>query len=183
MSILEIIFIGIGLSMDAVAVSMSNGMVYKNIGKDKTIAMPLFFGAFQGLMPLIGFYAGSIFSDFISKYSGIVTLVVLGIIGGKMIKDGFSSDDNDDESKESKLSYKILFLQGIATSIDAFAVGVSFCALGANILVSTPIIAVTTFICSSIAIYIGKKFSNLLGNKAQILGGIILVIIGIKAIL
>lgn len=182
MEIFEIILIGIGLSMDAVAVSMSNGMVYKNIEKDKTLAMPIFFGVFQGMMPLLGFFAGSLFSDFISKYSGMVTLIVLGIIGGKMIKDGLSPEDEGEENATS-LTYKVLFLQAIATSIDAFAVGVSFCAAGTNIFLSAPIIAVTTLICSAIAVYIGKRFGNLLGDKAQILGGIILVIIGIKAIL
>lgn len=182
MSFLEILLIGIGLSMDAVAVSMSNGMVYKNLTKDKFIAMPIFFGVFQGLMPVIGFYAGSIFSDFISKYSGIITFIVLGIIGSKMIKDGFGSPD-DEEVSSKNLTYKVLFLQAIATSIDAFAVGVSFCAVGANILVAAPIIAITTLICSLLAIYIGKKFGNMLENKAQILGGLILVFIGIKALL
>ena len=182
MSFLEILLIGIGLSMYAVAVYMSNGMVYKNLTKDKFIAMPIFFGVFQGLMPVIGFYAGSIFSDFISKYSGIITFIVLGIIGSKMIKDGFGSPD-DEEVVPKNLTYKVLFLQAIATSIDAFAVGVSFCAVGANILVAAPIIAITTLICSLLAIYIGKKFGNMLENKAQILGGIILVLIGIKALL
>ena len=182
MGIFEIILIGIGLSMDAVAVSMSNGMVYKNIGKDKFISMPIFFGVFQGLMPLLGFYAGSLFSNFISKYSGIVTLIVLGIIGGKMIKDGFFPEDEGEESYSS-LTYKVLLLQAIGTSIDAFAVGVSFCAEGTNILLASPIIVITTLICSTIAVYLGKKFGNLLGDKAQILGGVILVIIGIKAIL
>ena len=181
MNLLEIIFIGLGLSMDAAAVSMTNGMVYSNMTKDKEAAMPIFFGAFQGIMPILGFYAGSLFEELITKYSGIVTLLVLGIIGVNMIREGFSKEE--ETNNKSVLTYKILFFQGIATSIDAFAVGVSFCAIGVNVFSSSAIIAITTFICSIISILIGKKFGDILGEKAQILGGVILILIGIKSML
>lgn len=180
MNILEIILIGVGLSMDAVAVSMTNGMVYKNLTRGKEIAMPALFGVFQGLMPLLGYFAGSLFTVFISKYSGITTLIILGLIGGKMIKDSFQ---HEDMKNNMRLTYKVLLFQAVATSIDAFAVGVSFCATGANIQLAAPIIAVTTLICSMLAILIGKQFGNMLGSKAQMLGGIILILIGIKSIL
>lgn len=180
MNILEIILIGIGLSMDAVAVSMTNGMVYKNMTKGKEISMPIFFGLFQGIMPLLGFYAGSLFTVFISRYSGITTLIILGLIGGKMIKDSF---EHEDARKDLKLTYRVLLFQAFATSIDAFAVGVSFCATGANIQLAAPIIAITTLICSMLAILIGKQFGNMLGSKAQLFGGVILILIGIKSIL
>lgn len=181
MNLFEIIFIGLGLSMDAAAVSMTNGMVYSNMTKDKEVSMPIFFGAFQGIMPILGFYAGSLFEDFITKYSGIVTLLVLGIIGVNMIREGLSKEE--ETNNKSSLTYKILFFQGIATSIDAFAVGVSFCAIGVNVFSSSAIIAVTTFICSIISILIGRKFGDILGDKAQILGGVILILIGIKSML
>lgn len=179
MNILEIILIGIGLSMDAVAVSMTNGMVYKGMSRGKELSMPLVFGFFQGFMPLLGYYAGSLFAVFIGKYSGITTLIILGLIGGKMIKDSFSKEDN--RGKSRNLTYRVLLFQAVATSIDAFAVGVSFCANGANIQLAAPIIAVTTLICGMIAILIGKQFGNMLGSKAQIFGGIILILIGIKS--
>ncbi|WP_027398611.1 manganese efflux pump MntP [Anaerovorax odorimutans] len=181
MNILEIILIGIGLSMDAVAVSMTNGMVYKNMTKGKELAMPIAFGLFQGGMPLLGYFAGSLFTVFISKYSGIITLIILGFIGGKMIKDSFNDDQNNNNN--ISLTYKVLLFQALATSIDAFAVGVSFCATGVDINFAAPIIAITTFICSFLAIIIGKRFGNILGSKAHMLGGIILIIIGIKAII
>jgi len=182
MNILEIILIGIGLSMDAVAVSMTNGMVYKNTTKAKLLAMPLFFGFFQGFMPVIGYYAGGIFSEFITKYAGIFVLIILGFIGSNMMKEGLSSDKDENDSNAS-LTFKLLLFQAIATSIDAFAVGIGFSAMNVNILSSTLIIGTTTAICSLIAIFIGKKFGNLLGKKAEIFGGIILIIIAVKAIL
>lgn len=181
MNLFEIIFIGLGLSMDAVAVSMTNGMVYSNMTKDKEASMPIFFGLFQGIMPILGFYAGSLFEELITRYSGIVTLLVLGIIGINMIREGISKEE--ETRNKSILTYKILFFQAIATSIDAFAVGVSFCAIGVNVFSSAIIIAITTFLCSIVAIIIGRKFGDVLGEKAHILGGVILIIIGIKSIL
>lgn len=178
MGYLELILLGIGLSMDAFAVTISNSMTYKGMDRLKAMSMPLIFGFFQGLMPLIGFYAGGIFGDFISKYSGIVILIILGAIGAKMVVDGIRNKDEECEPKV--LSGKILLFQAIATSIDAFAVGIGLKAVGASILQGSVIIAVTTFICTFIALFIGKSFGCLLKNKAEILGGVILIIIGIK---
>ena len=180
MTIYEVLLIGVGLSMDAGAVSMTNGMVYDNIGKAKTFAMPLFFGAFQALMPLLGYFAGGLFSDFICRYSGIVILAILGFIGGKMVKDGFSHGDDMHEVTK-KLTYKILLAQAVATSIDAFAVGVGFVAGRTDIAFAVSLIGATTFILSLAAIFIGRRFGDLLGSKAEILGGVILICIGIKA--
>ncbi|MBU5487917.1 manganese efflux pump MntP family protein [Clostridium sp. MSJ-8] len=149
--------------------------------KDKEASMPIFFGLFQGIMPILGFYAGSLFEELITRYSGIVTLLVLGTIGINMIREGISKEE--ETRNKSILTYKILFFQAIATSIDAFAVGVSFCAIGVNVFSSAIIIAITTFLCSIVAIIIGRKFGDVLGEKAHILGGVILIIIGIKSIL
>ncbi len=182
MSILEIILIGVALSMDAAAVSMTNGMVYKDVNKSKIIAMPLFFGFFQGFMPFIGYHAGGVFSEFLSKYSGILVLIILGLIGVNMLKGGLFPDKEDDSSVED-FTYKLLFFQAIATSIDAFAVGISFSATNVAIIPAVLIIGVTTALCSLLAIFIGKRFGDLLGKKAEILGGIILIIIAIKAVL
>ncbi len=184
MSILEILLIGIGLSMDAFAVSISNSMVYPNLKFRQYAGMPVFFGFFQGLMPLIGFYAGSFFAEIIEKYSGIVILLILGIIGGKMIFDGIREMKAPEEEKEEAkgtLTVRMLFFQAIATSIDAFAVGVGFVAAQINIWSTVSIIAGTTFILTVIAILCGRAAGEKLGDKAQIVGGIILVIIGIKA--
>lgn len=185
MSLIEVILVGIGLSMDAIAVSISNGMVYRTAPLQKKLAMPLSFGIFQAIMPLAGYFAGGLFADVITKYSGIVIFVILGVIGGKMIKDGICHSD-DTTSEESKLSYKMILIQAVATSIDAFAVGVGFAAGGmtmADIYYSVSLIGIITLLLSLWAIFIGRRFGSMLGSKAEILGGAILVIIGIKALL
>lgn len=193
MSLFEIILIGIGLSMDAVAVSMTNGMVYKGSSKGKTYSMPIFFGAFQGIMPLIGYFAGGLFADVISQYACWLIFVILGCIGGKMLKDGLEHIKEEkemcgqsvevDEAEEVKtLTYKMLFVQAIATSIDAFAVGIGFSVAQVNILPAVGIIGFTTALCSLAAIFIGKKCGDMLGSKSEILGGTILVLIAIKAL-
>lgn len=222
MGLIEIILIGIGLSMDAVAVSMTNGMVYKDAGKAKTYAMPILFGLFQGLMPLIGYFAGGLFADVISQYASILVFIILGFIGGKMLKDGIEhikeekeqAKEKQEQKQEQKntlvdetmvdevttqeevaitvevqeteekkeLTYKMLFIQAIATSIDAFAVGIGFSAMQVDILPAAGIITFTTAICSLLAIFIGKKFGDLLGSKSELLGGAILVFLAIKAL-
>lgn len=179
MSIYEIILIGAALSMDAFAVCIASSMVYTNMTLSKKLSMPIAFGLFQGIMPVLGFYLGSLFASLIEKWSGPISLIILGIIGINMIREGFSKE----EDKEARtLTFKILIVQAIATSIDAFAVGVSFAAGGVNILLSAPIIAVTTFLLSLIAVFAGVKAGERLGQKAEILGGIILIAIGIKAL-
>lgn len=218
MGLIEIILIGIGLSMDAVAVSMTNGMVYKDAGKAKTYAMPILFGLFQGLMPLIGYFTGGLFADVISQYASILVFIILGFIGGKMLKDGIEHIKEEKEQAKEKqeqkntlvdetmvdevttqeevaitvevqeteekkeLTYKMLFIQAIATSIDAFAVGIGFSAMQVDILLAAGIITFTTAICSLLAIFIGKKFGDLLGSKSELLGGAILVFLAIKAL-
>lgn len=190
MGFIEIILIGLGLSMDAVAVSMTNGMVYKDTPKSKTLAMPLLFGLFQGLMPLIGYFAGGLFADVISKYASLLVFLILGFIGGKMLKDGLSHKkeeqetvETDESAEEGKvLTYKTLVIQAIATSIDAFAVGIGFSAMQVSIVPATIVITLTTALCCLIAIFAGKKFGDLLGNKSEMLGGIILLVIAVKAL-
>ncbi|MHC1724207.1 MAG: manganese efflux pump MntP family protein [Aminipila sp.] len=184
MTLLEIILIGVGLAMDAVAVSMTNGMVYRNLGAKEYIAMPIFFGVFQAIMPLIGNIAGGLFASVISKYAGIVILLILGVIGGKMIKEGFEHrKDSKKVAVGKKLNLGVLIFQAIATSIDAFAVGVGFSAMQVNIIPAVVMIAIITIILTTVAIIIGRKFGDILGSSAEILGGAILVIIGIKAII
>ncbi len=178
MSIYEIVLIGIALSMDAFAVSVAASMVYTNMTASWKLRMPAAFGLFQGIMPILGFYLGSLFADFIETWSGPISLLILGVIGINMIREGLSKED---EREEKVLTFKILFVQAVATSIDAFAVGVSFAANGADIWLSAPIIAATTFLLSLPAVFIGVRAGEKLGHKAEILGGIILIIIGIKA--
>lgn len=178
MTILEVALVGIGLSMDAVAVSISNAMVCGN-HKNRWL-MPVFFGAFQGIMPILGFYAGSLFSRFISQYSGIVVCIILVFIGGKMIWESLRG--RGEEKPPRELTIRLLCVQAIATSIDAFAVGVGFSAAGVGVYLSSGIIAAITFLCTVAAVLIGRVCGAALGSKAEILGGAILVIIGVKAL-
>ena len=176
MSISEIVLIGIALSMDAFAVCVASSMVYTNMTWLRKLSMPIMFGLFQGIMPILGFFLGSLFASFIEKWSGPISLLILGI---NMIREGLAKDE---ETEPKKLTLWILLVQAVATSIDAFAVGVSFAANSANIWQSAPIIAVTTFVLSLIALFVGTKAGEKLGDKAEILGGIILIIIGIKSL-
>lgn len=181
MGIIEIIFIGIGLSMDAAAVCMTNGMVYDLKDRRKVAGMPLAFGFFQGLMPLLGYFAGGLFASFIQRYAGICVFLILGFIGGNMLWEGWHKEE--DQCTPAAFTWKVLLLQAIATSIDAFGVGIGFTAMQVDILPTVCIIAATTFLCSCAAIAIGRKFGDLLGCKAEMLGGFILIAIGVKSLL
>ena len=180
MSISEIVLIGIALSMDAFAVCVASSMVYTNMTWLRKLSMPIMFRAFQGIMPILGVLSRKSFSHRLLKNGqDSISLLILGIIGINMIREGLAKDE---ETEPKKLTLWILLVQAVATSIDAFAVGVSFAANSANIWQSAPIIAVTTFVLSLIALFVGTKAGEKLGDKAEILGGIILIIIGIKSL-
>lgn len=182
MGIGEIILLAIGLSMDAAAISATNGMCYKDMTKKQILSIGLFFGGFQSLMPLLGYYAGSFFARPIELMGHWVTLLLLGVIGGKMVYDGVRNDV-EKLAIVPVLTTKLLFLQAIATSIDAFAVGVSFVAIKGNITFAVISIGIITFgICISF-VKLGQKIGDKLNNKASIFGGIILILIGIKVVL
>ena len=178
MSIFEIFLIGAALSMDAFAVCLSSAMVYNNMTRSWKIVMPAAFGIMQGLMPVLGYFFGSLFADFINKWSGPVVLLILGIIGINMIREGLAGEEN---RPPHRLTLRVLMFQAVATSIDAFAVGVSFAATGAPIMKAAPLIAATTFILSLIAVFIGTRLGEKLGDRAEIVGGLVLIGIGIKA--
>lgn len=182
---IEIIILGVALSMDAFAVTISNMFTYRSTPFKQALLMPLFFGAFQGIMPLIGYFAGMAVSSLIDQYAGIITFVILSFIGGKMVWDAFHEDAEDTKEevkKGSVLTVGVLFFQAIATSIDALAVGVSFAALSVNVIFASLAICFTTAICCVIALLIGRRFGAMLGSKATIIGGIVLIAIGIKAL-
>lgn len=182
MNLWDVIMIGLGLSMDAVAVTMSNSMVCHAAGRRRLFMMPVLFGLFQAIMPLIGYYSGGLFTSLISRFAGIAVFIILGTIGGKMLWDGMHPDEKT-ENTVGELTYKMLLFQAIATSIDAFAVGIGFSAVGVPIFSSVVVIGITTFFCSLCAIGIGKKFGDFLESKAEVFGGVILLLIGMKALL
>lgn len=189
MSIIELILLSIGLAMDAFAVSIGNGLSMKKNEPKAALAIALSFGIFQALMPTLGYFLGSTFEAAISRFDHIIALVFLGFIGGKMIIDGIKElreNKNKEKAAETeektfKLSFGNLMIQSVATSIDALIVGVSFAALpNVNIWAAVLLIGVITFAISLVGVFSGKKFGQLLGSRAEIFGGLILVGIGVK---
>lgn len=180
----EILVLGLALAMDAFAVTISNMFAYRNTSRMRLLLMPVFFGAFQGIMPVIGYCAGTLVNDVISRFAGILTFAILSIIGGKMIWDAFHPDEESpEEPSEHQLTIPVVFFQAIATSIDALAVGVSFAALNVEVAQASLLIAITTFVTIVVALGVGKRFGSVLGEKAPLVGGVVLVLIGLKALL
>lgn len=173
------ILFGCGLAADASAVSMANGLEEANMKKSKMLFMAFMFGFFQAGMPLIGYFVGHAFIDYIEPFIPWIALILLGFLGIKMIIDGLKPKDDEEELK--KLTFRTIFVQAIATSIDALSVGLTFSNYSIlEAIICCLIIAVVTFILSFICIIIGKKFGTKFENKAVIVGGIILIIIGLE---
>lgn len=189
MGIVEILVLGVALSADAFAVTISNTFVYTGEAKARLALMPVFFGLFQGLMPLLGYFVGGLAAEVIEEYSGIITLIILGFIGGNMVREGVCAllglgDDADEPGNGpavKRLTVATLLVQAIATAIDAFAVGVSLRAQAVAIVPAATIIALTTAACCVIALLIGRKLGEVLGDRAEVAGGVVLIIIGLKA--
>lgn len=183
MSFVEILLIGIGLSMDAFAVALCKGLSMKKIDIKASVIIAVFFGVFQAVMPLIGYFVCINFEKFISAFDHWIAFGLLEFIGIKMIIDAIK-ERNKDEEGEFRLKIGELFVLAIATSIDALAVGVSFaCVDDVNIFTSVLIIGITTLILSFIGVFIGNKFGAKFKTTAAIIGGIILILIGVKIIL
>ena len=175
---LEIILISISLAMDAFAVSIGKGLSTRKNTLKVAIACGLWFGAFQALMPLVGYALGSAVSGIIIQYSGIVALVLLALVGANMIREAAFSDDEEEVS--SSLDVKEMFMLAIATSIDALVVGVSYVAIGANIVMASIIIGVITFVICFLGAFLGNKIGTAFEKPAAIAGGVVLILIGIK---
>lgn len=190
MSVIELIFIAMGLSADAFAVALADGM-NANFRRRNALAAAVLFGLFQALMPILGFLLGSGFADKISAFDHFLALGVLGVIGGKMIyesiKDLFSREDvspkRDSSEADRPPAPGILLLQAAATSIDALMVGVSFAAIRIQIIPAAALIGAVTFMLSLSGAMFGKRLGEKLGAKATLLGGLVLLIIGVKTFL
>lgn len=180
MGIVEIFAIGVALAMDAFAVSICKGLSMKKINWKKAIIIGLYFGAFQALMPVIGYFLGTTLSGFVEKIDHWIAFVLLSIIGGNMIKE---STDDEVEKRNDKVDFKTMLVLAIATSIDAMAVGVTFAFLKTNLVLAISIIGIITFIISVLGVIIGNKFGDKFQNKAELIGGIVLIIIGLKILL
>ena len=186
MGIGEILLLGLALSADAFSVTVSNCFVYSGERKRRLLLMPVFFGAFQGFMPVLGYYLSGVAATLIERYAGIVTLVILGIIGGNMVREGVSAllhPEDEEEVSTGRLTIATLVFQAVATAIDAFAVGVSLRASVVSILVAAPVIGVTTALLCTVALAVGRRLGQVLGDRAQVAGGVVLVCIGLRAFL
>lgn len=180
MHLSELIIIAIGVSMDAFAVSICKGLSVRSLQPEHACLTALWFGGFQALMPLIGYFLGVSFADFVSSVDHWIAFVLLGIIGGNMIKESFSKDECD---YSPDFSFKTMLSLAVATSIDALAIGVSFAFLRVNIWTSVLIIGLTTGAFSAVGVCIGKFFGCRYKSKAEFTGGFILVAMGLKILL
>lgn len=180
MSIFELFILAVGLSMDAFAVSICKGLSLGKIQVKHMCIAGAWFGGFQALMPLIGYFLGSFFADMITQYAHWIAFALLLFLGAKMIKEAL---DKDEEEVEATMDPKNMFLMAVATSIDALAVGVTFAFLQVQIVPAVSFIGVITFICSAIGVKIGSLFGAKFKAKAEIFGGAILIIIGLKILL
>lgn len=179
MGLLELFLIAIGLSMDAFAVAVCKGLNMRRIQVKQSLIIALFFGAFQALMPLIGWFLGKQFEQYITSFDHWIAFLLLAYIGGKMIREAMG----EEEPQSCGFDLKELFMLAIATSIDALAVGITFAFLKVEIFSSIALIGCTTFVLSLIGVVIGNRFGSRYQRKAELTGGVILILIGLKILL
>lgn len=181
MGFAELFILAVGLSMDAFAVSICKGLAMKKASWKAQLCCGAWFGGFQALMPLIGYFLGTLFIDAISAIDHWVAFGLLVIIGVNMLREALGSEE---ETADADLSVKTMFLMAVATSIDALAVGISLAMAGvANIWLAVLLIGATTFVLSAIGVKVGNVFGSRYEKKAEIVGGVILILLGVKILL
>ncbi|MDO4758142.1 MAG: manganese efflux pump MntP family protein [Rikenellaceae bacterium] len=178
MTFAELLLIAIGLSMDAFAVSIGKGLSVQHLKPRHTLSVGLWFGGFQALMPLLGYAVASSFAGIVASFDHWIAFLLLAFIGAKMIREACS--DDREECPTNDFTTRTMLLMAVATSIDAMAVGISFAFLGIDIASSAAIIGLTTCIFSMVGIRIGHHFGARYKSKAEVAGGIILILIGVK---
>jgi putative Mn2+ efflux pump MntP len=181
MHILTILIIAIGLSMDAFAVSICKGLSVCKVRPRNALSVALWFGGFQALMPVLGYFLGVSFADFVTAVDHWIAFVLLAIIGGNMLKESFEKDESCEINPD--FSFRTMLAMAVATSIDAFAVGVSFAFLKVNIWTAVLLIGLTTGALSAVGIYLGNIFGSRYKSKAEFVGGLILICMGLKILL
>ncbi len=182
MDLLTLVLLALCLSADAFAVAVTNGMCSDKVTKRHAVMTALTFGFFQALMPVLGFTLGKAFWDIVCRYQHWIALLLLGAIGVNMLADTYKEWKSAEINCTNRnlFNSKNLIMQGIATSIDAMAAGVSIAVLNINILSAALLIGLITFVLCTFGVYIGKKFGSLLGLRAKLVGGIVLIAIGLK---
>ena len=176
----ELLLLAVGLSMDAFAVSICKGLAMDRVTLKKACIPGLWFGGFQGAMPLLGWLLGSRFTSYITSVDHWIAFVLLGILGFNMLRE---AKNGEAEEADASLGFRVMLAMAVATSIDALAVGITFAFLEVQILPAAGLIGVTTFLLSFAGIYIGNVFGARYKSKAELAGGIILVLIGVKILL
>ncbi len=177
--IISTLMIAIALAMDAFSVSLTKGFTQKHLTKNQILCYGLFFGFFQFMMPIIGYYIGGVISKFIVSLASVVAFILLLAIGLNMIRESLG----DEEEITDSFSFREVFILAIATSIDALAVGMTYALIGEEIIIPSIIIGIVAFIFTVAGIFMGKKIGNYFGGRFQILGGVILILIGVKILL
>ena len=176
---IELLLTAVGLSMDAFAVSVCKGLGMRKMRYDRALVIGLYFGVFQAIMPLLGWLLGVSFSRYIQAFDHWIAFILLAIIGVSMIKESFG----DKEEVDASMDVKSMFLLAVATSIDALMVGVTFAFLNVAIVPAVLFIGATTFVCSAVGVKIGSIFGMRYKSRAELCGGIILILIGLKIVL
>ena len=181
MGLLSLLILAVGLSMDAFAVSVCKGLSIRGSSRKASVLCGAWFGGFQALMPLIGFFLGSLFAEAIESFDHWIAFGLLALIGANMIREALSQEE---EETDADLSVRTMFLMAVATSIDALAVGISLAIAGAvNIFAAVALIGITTFVLSAIGVKVGNVFGNRYEQRAEIAGGVILILLGVKILL
>ena len=183
--IIELFLLGVGLSMDAFAVSVCKGLGMRKLNKKQAVIIGLYFGGFQALMPLIGWLLGSQFQKYITSIDHWIAFILLGFIGGKMIIEAVREWNEEEivEVTDAPIDHKNMLVLAVATSIDALAVGITFAFLNTPIIEAISIIGITTFVLSIIGVIVGNFFGSKYKSKAEFIGGLILVLLGVKILL
>lgn len=185
MTLLEIFLVGVGLSMDAFAVAICKGLAMPRVNRKQTLLIGLYFGVFQAVMPLTGWLLGSQFARRVTKMAPWIAFVLLAWIGGSMIRESLSKKEEEEKAEPVELRHRELLMLAIATSIDALAVGVSFSMveLTVPIYAAAALIGCTTFAISVAGVFVGNLFGARYKNRAEFVGGAILILIGLKILL
>ena len=183
MTLLEIFLVAIGLSMDAFAVAICKGLAMPQINKKQTLLIGAYFGVFQALMPLAGWLLGSQFAGYVTKLAPWIAFVLLAWIGGSMIWESLSQGEEDGAPEPAELRHRELLMLAVATSIDALATGVTFQLTGTNIWMTISLVGCTTFLFSLLGVKVGSTFGAKYQSKAELIGGVILVLMGVKILL
>ncbi len=183
MTVADACVLGLALAMDAMAVTLSNTLCEPDMPFGKRLAMPVLFALFQMGMPVAGYLGGTLVAPVIDAYAGVMSLAILSVVGCRMVLEALRELRGDEERCCSALTYPVIALEAVATSIDAFVVGVSLAALGVDIALYGAAIGATTFACCVAMLIVGRFLGDRFGAYAKVVGGVVLILIGIRAFL